>query len=58
MLERVNREQLMRFVGEFEVLAQRDHLQFPAEIVDVMNVLVASATQRLGMPPVSVRADG
>lgn len=55
VLSRVNREQLLRFTGEYEVLAERDHLQFPAELVEVLNVLVKAATQRLGVPPITLR---
>lgn len=50
LLDQVNKEQLIRFVGEYNALAERDHLHLPGELSDVFESLVHSSTQRLGMP--------
>jgi hypothetical protein len=50
LLDQVNKEQLLRLVGEYNVLAARDHLHLPKELGATFEALVHSATQRLGMP--------
>jgi hypothetical protein len=50
VLDQVNKEQLMRFVGEYNAIAERDHLHLPAELASLFEELVHGATQRLGMP--------
>lgn len=50
LLDQVNKEQLIRFVGEYNALAERDHLHLPSELAAAFESLVHSATQRLGMP--------
>jgi hypothetical protein len=50
ILDQVNKEQLMRFVGEYNALVARDHLHLPTELGTVFESLVHAATQRLGLP--------
>ena len=50
LLDQVNKEQLIRFVGEYNALAERDHLHLPGEVSNVFETLVHSASQRLGLP--------
>jgi len=50
LLDQVNKEQLLRLVGEYNVLAARDNLQLPKELGATFEALVHSATQRLGIP--------
>ena len=54
LLDQVNKEQLIRLVGEFNALAERDHLHLPAEVASVFETLVHNANQRLGMPQQSI----
>ncbi len=55
LLDQVNREQLIRFVGEYNAIAERDDLHLPAELGSLFEELVHSATQRLGMPNQVIR---
>jgi hypothetical protein len=55
LLDQVNKEQLIRFVGEYNAIAERDHLHLPAELASLFEELVHSATQRLGMPNQVIR---
>ena len=50
LLDQVNKEQLLRLVGEYNVLATRDNLHLPRELGATFEALVHSATQRLGIP--------
>ncbi len=50
LLDQVNKEQLLRLVGEYNVLAERDHLQLQEDVMGVMDVLIKQAAQRLGIP--------
>ena len=50
LLDDVNKEQLIRLVGEYNALAERDHLHLPAELATVFESLVHNACQRLGLP--------
>ncbi len=50
LLDQINKEQLIRFVGEYNVIAQRDHLHLPEEFATLFTTLIHTATQRLGMP--------
>lgn len=50
LLDQVNKEQLLRLVGEYNVLATRDNLHLPRELGVTFEALVHSATQRLGIP--------
>ena len=50
VLDQANKEQLIRFVGEYNALAERDQLHLPAQLVGIFDELVHAATQRLGMP--------
>lgn len=50
LLDAVNKEQLIRLVGEYNALAERDHLHLPQELATVFESLVHNACQRLGMP--------
>ncbi len=50
LLDAVNKEQLIRLVGEYNALAERDHLHLPTELGSVFESLVHNACQRLGMP--------
>ena len=50
LTNQVNKEQLIRLAGEYNALAERDHLHLPAELGTVFETLVQAATERLGMP--------
>jgi hypothetical protein len=50
ILDQANKEQLLRLVGEYNVLASRDNLHLPRELGAAFEALVHSATQRLGLP--------
>lgn len=50
LLDQVNKEQLLRLVGEYNALASRDNLNLPKQLRDTFEALVHSGTQRLGMP--------
>jgi len=50
VLDQANKEQLLRFVGEYNALAERDQLHLPNELATVLESLVHTATQRLGIP--------
>lgn len=50
VFDEVNKEQLIRVVGEFNALAERDQLHLPAELATVFETLVHNACQRLGLP--------
>ncbi len=49
-LNKAHTDQLARFVGEFNVLAQRDDLQIPADFAGVLQAQVGAAASRLGQP--------
>ncbi len=51
LLASVNQEQLMRFVGEYEVLANRDDLHLPAQLHSLLQSLIDEAAARLGVKP-------
>ena len=55
LLDQVNKEQLLRLVGEYNVLATRDNLHLPRELGATFEALVHSATQRLGIPMQDIR---
>ena len=50
LLDQVNKEQLIRLVGEYNALAERDNLQLPTELASVFETLVHNTCQRLGLP--------
>jgi nitroreductase len=56
LLDQVNKEQLLRLVGEYNSLAARDNLHLPKELGAAFEALVHSATQRLGMPMQEIRS--
>ena len=56
LLDQVNKEQLMRLVGEYNALAERDHLHLPTELATVFESLVHNACQRLGLPMQEIKA--
>ena len=49
VMDNANSEQLQRFVAEFNVLANRDHLNLPDEVPELFRTLLHSASQRLGI---------
>ncbi len=51
VLDRVNNEQLIRLVGEFNALVERDHLQLSNELTKILEELIHQASNRLGLPP-------
>jgi len=55
LLDAVSKEQLIRLVGEYNALAERDHLHLPTELATVFESLVHNACQRLGMPMQEIR---
>jgi len=56
LLDEVNKEQLLRLVGEYNSLAERDSLQLPTELETVFTSLVENACQRLGLPHQEIRS--
>lgn len=49
VLDRCNAEQFARFVGEYNSLAMRDHLQLPTDVVGLLREIVTQSAQRLGV---------
>ncbi len=49
LMDQVNKEQFLRFVGEYNALAERDNLHLPQELPQVFESLVHGAAQRLGV---------
>ena len=54
VLTGVNHEQLLRFVGEYNALAERDHLSFSDDVFGLLQTLVQQATKRLGIADVEL----
>lgn len=55
VLTEVNREQLMRFIGEYNALAERDHLSFAEDVFVLLQTLVQQATRRLGVADIVLK---
>ncbi len=55
LMDDVNKEQLMRFVGEYNALAERDNLHLPQELPQVFESLVHGAANRLGVQMPQIR---
>ncbi len=51
VLDNVDAEQLNRFVGEYKLLAERDHLQLPVDFTEVLQTQLNLAAERLGVRP-------
>ncbi len=49
VLDNGNTEQLKRFVGEYNTLADRDHLHLPDEVPQIFETLVHNACQQHGI---------
>ncbi len=56
LMDQVNKEQLLRFVGEYNALAERDNLHLPQELPQVFESLVHGAANRLGMQMPAIKA--
>ncbi len=54
VLDRVNAEQMQRFVGEIEAVKTRTGVRLPDDVLDLVVNLVASNSERLGMRPPSI----
>lgn len=50
VLNEANKEQLVRFMGEYDVLASRDHLVFSDEVTGLLETLLDQASHRVGLP--------
>ena len=55
VLDNAEAEQVKRFIGEYNQLAQRDDLHLPDELPQMFNALVQSACKRLGIAPLEIR---
>ncbi len=56
VLDRAHDEQLERFVGEYNALAERDHLALPQDFADILHTQVNRAAARLGRPSPDLHA--
>ncbi len=54
VLDKVNAEQMQRFVGEIEALKSRTGVRLPDDVLDLVTNLVTSNAERLGMRPPSI----
>ena len=54
VLDKVNAEQMQRFVGEIEALKSRTGVRLPDDVLDLVTNLVRSNAERLGMRPPSI----
>ena len=53
VLDKVNAEQMQRFVGEIEAVKSRTGVTLPDDVLDLVMNLVTSNAERLGIRPPS-----
>lgn len=54
VLSQVDKEQLLRLVGEYNALAERDHLSFSDDVFALLQTLIQQASRRLGLPDMTL----
>ena len=54
VLDQANAEQLQRFVGELHALKQRTEVELPGEVSTIVDNLIHSNAERLGIRPPAI----